>query len=173
MKSVRLLDFLLLFKQLDDASLLDEMSESELDSTSLLLLDLLEDAALLDWSCALFYLLFLECVVFGDNASLLDETSESELDSTSLLIFVLLEEAALLDWSHVLFCLLFFECLAFGLFPLLFLKCLVFGRILSLRMSSGTNPSNCALSNADANLSFIIPNKKLLCIIKASASVAI
>ncbi len=39
-------------------------------------------------------------------------------------------------------------------------------------MSSGANPSDCALSNADATLSFIIPDKQLLCIIKASASMA-
>ncbi len=84
---------MLLFVELDDASLLDEMSESELDSTSLLFCDLPEDAVLLHWSCALFCLLFLEWLVFGDNASLLDEMSESELDSTSLLLFDLLEEA--------------------------------------------------------------------------------
>jgi hypothetical protein len=80
MKSVQLLDFLLLFLELDDASLLDERSESELDSTSLLLFDLLEDAVLLDCSCRHFCLLFLECLVFGEDASLLDEMSESELD---------------------------------------------------------------------------------------------
>jgi hypothetical protein len=76
MKLVRLLDFLLLFEELDNASLLDEMSESELESTSLLLFELVEDAMLLDLSFALFRLLFLECLVFGENASLLDEMSE-------------------------------------------------------------------------------------------------
>ncbi len=173
MKSVWLLDFLLLFVELDDASLLDEMSESELDSTPLLLFDLLEDAVLLNWSRALFHLLFLECLVFGEDASLLDEMSESELDSTSLLLINLLEEAVLFDWRHALFCLLFLEFLVLGLFCLLFLEDLVFVQNLSLRMSSGANLSDCALSNADAIFSFIIPDKRLLCIIKASASVAI
>ena len=63
------------------------MSESELDLTSLLLFDLLEDAVLLDLSRALFCLLFLECLVFGEDASLLDKMSESELNSTSFLLF--------------------------------------------------------------------------------------
>jgi hypothetical protein len=75
MKSVRLLDFLLLFVELDNESLLDEMSESERDSTSLLLFNLLEDAVLLDMSHTLFHLLFLECLVFGEDASVLDEMS--------------------------------------------------------------------------------------------------
>jgi hypothetical protein len=149
------------------------MSQSELDSTYLLLFDLLKDAVLLDLSHTLFRLLFLECLVIGEDASLLDEISESELDSTSLLLFNLLEEAALLDWTCTLFCLFFLECLVFGLFCLLCLEYLIFGQISSLKMSSGANPSNFALSNADANLSFIIPDKQLLCIIKASASVAI
>jgi hypothetical protein len=47
------------------------MSESDLDSTSLLLFDLLEDAMLLDLSRALLCLLFLECLVFGEVASIL------------------------------------------------------------------------------------------------------
>jgi hypothetical protein len=77
MKSVWLLDFLLLFVELDDDSLLDEMYESELDSTSLSLIDLLEDAVLLDLSRALFHLLFLECLVFGKDASLLECLNQS------------------------------------------------------------------------------------------------
>ncbi len=40
-------------------------------------------------------------------------------------------------------------------------------------MSLGANPATCALSNADANLTFIIPDKQVICIIIASASVAI
>jgi hypothetical protein len=128
MKSVQLLDFVLLFVELDDESLLDEMSESELDSTSLSLFDLLEDAVLLDLSCTLFCLLFLECLVFGEQASLLNEMSESELDSTSLLLFDLLEEAVLLDWSCALFGLLFLEFLVLGLFCLLLLEGLAFGQ---------------------------------------------
>ncbi len=87
-KSVRLLDFLLLFIEHDNESLLDEMSKSELDSTSLSLIDLLEDAVLLNLSHTLFCLLFLECLVIGEDAPLLDETSESELDSVSLLLFL-------------------------------------------------------------------------------------
>ncbi len=107
MKEVRFVDFLLLFVELDNESLLDEMSKSGLDSTSLLLFDLLEDAVLLDLSCTLCCLLFLECLVFGEDASLLDKMSESELDSSSLSIINLLEEAVFLDWSCTLFCLLF------------------------------------------------------------------
>jgi hypothetical protein len=162
MKSVQLLGFLLLFVEFEDESLLDEMSKSELDSTSLLLFDLLEDAVLLDLRYALFCLLFLECLVFGEDASLLDEMSESELDSTSLLLICLLEEAVLLDWSCALLCLLVLEFLVLGLFSLLFLEDLVFGQNLSLKMSSGANPSDCALSNADAIFSFIILDKQLL-----------
>jgi hypothetical protein len=125
MKSVRLLDCLLLLVELDDTSLQYEMPESELDSTSLFLFNLLEDAVLLDLSHALLPLHILECLVLGEDASLLDEMSESELESTSLLLFDLLEEAALLDWSLALFCLLFLECLVFVLFCLLFLECLL------------------------------------------------
>ncbi len=66
------------FVELEDISLLDEMSESELDSTSLLLFDLPEDAVLLNLSRALFCLLFLECLVFSEDASLLDEMPESD-----------------------------------------------------------------------------------------------
>ncbi len=82
------------------------MPESMLDSTSWPHFDLPEDAVLLDLSCTLFCMLFLECLVFGEDASLLDEMSESELDSTSLLLINLLEEAVLLDWSRRLCCLL-------------------------------------------------------------------
>jgi hypothetical protein len=65
------------------------------------------------------------------------------------------------------------KILVLGLFCLLFLEDLVFGCNLSLRMSSGANPSDYALPNADAIFPFIIPDKQLLCLIKALSSVAI
>ncbi len=111
---------------------------------------------LLDWSPALFCQLFLECFVFCEDPSLLDEI---ELDSISLLLIDLLEEAVLSDWSRALFRLLFLENLILGLVCLLFLEDLVVGQNLSLRRSSGANTSDCALSNADAIFSFIIPDK--------------